>query len=167
MKAMPAKPSIRGSIPALTLMLGLSYTQTSQAGASIQDLQWLSGCWQANGVVEAGSEEHWLVPAGGGMLGMGRTVRKGKMVAWEFMRIQENADSLVFTAIPSGKPEASFQLQTLEKQKVVFDNPRPEFPQRVIYQLNADGSLLGRIEGMINDQLKGIDFPMKKIVCTK
>ncbi|MFZ6766053.1 DUF6265 family protein [Undibacterium sp. Di26W] len=167
MKAMPAMPSLRGLIPALAVALGLLHTQASQAGNSIQDLQWLSGCWQASGVVETGSEEHWLAPAGGSMLGMGRTVRKGKMVAWEFMRIQENADSLVFTAMPSGKPEASFQLQTLEKQKVVFENPRPEFPQRVIYQLNADGSLLGRIEGMINDQLKGIDFPMKKIACTK
>lgn len=167
MKAMTAIPSIRGFFPALAVGLGLFYAQTSQAGNSIQDLQWLGGCWQATGAVEPGSEEHWLAPAGGGMLGMGRTVRKGKMVAWEFMRIQENADSLVFTAMPSGKPEASFQLQTLEKQKVVFENPRPEFPQRVIYQLNADGSLLGRIEGMIKDQLKGIDFPMQKIACTK
>ncbi|MFZ6642042.1 DUF6265 family protein [Undibacterium sp. TC4M20W] len=139
---------------------------TSWAANSIQDVQWLQGCWQATGA-EAGSEEHWLAPAGGSILGMGRTVRKSKTVAWEFMRIQENADSLVFTALPSGKPEANFQLLSLDKQRVVFENPRPEFPQRVIYQLNADGSLLGRIEGKMKDQEKGIDFLMQKISCNK
>lgn len=141
-------------------------TNTSWAANNIQDVQWLQGCWQAAGA-EAGSEEHWLVPAGGSMLGVGRTVRKSKTVAWEFMRIQENADSLVFTALPSGKAEASFQLLSLDKQKVVFENLRPEFPQRVIYQLNTDGSLLGRIEGKAKDQEKGIDFPMQKISCNK
>ncbi|MFZ6874627.1 DUF6265 family protein [Undibacterium sp. Di27W] len=150
----------------LFLSIGMLSCSTSWAGNSIQDVQWLQGCWQAAGA-ETGSEEHWLAPAGGSMLGMGRTVRKGKTVAWEFMRILENADSLTFTAIPSGKPEASFQLLSLDKQRVVFENPRPEFPQRVIYQLNADGSLLGRIEGKIKDQEKGIDFPMQKIPCSR
>ncbi|BBB60902.1 hypothetical protein UNDKW_2629 [Undibacterium sp. KW1] len=144
----------------------LIMANNSLAANTIQDLQWLQGCWQAAGA-EAGSEEYWLAPAGGSILGMGRTVRKSKTVAWEFMRIQENADSLVFTALPSGKPEASFQLLSLDKQRVVFENPRSEFPQRIIYQLNADGSLLGRIEGKMKDQEKGIDFPMQRISCTK
>ncbi|MDP1978003.1 DUF6265 family protein [Undibacterium sp.] len=139
---------------------------SSWAENSIQDMQWLHGCWQAAGA-EVGSEEHWLAPAGGSMLGMGRTVRKGKTVAWEFMRIQENADRLTFTAMPSSKPEATFQLLLLDKQRVVFENPRPEFPQRVIYQLNADGSLLGRIEGKLKDQEKSIDFPVQKIPCSR
>lgn len=144
----------------------LIMANNSLAANTIQDLQWLQGCWQPVGA-ETGSEEHWLVPAGGSMLGVGRTVRKSKTIAWEFMRIQENADSLVFTAIPSGKPEASFQLLSLDKQRVVFENTRPEFPQRVIYQLNADGSLLGRIEGKMKDQEKGIDFPMQRISCNQ
>lgn len=150
----------------LLLITGLLIGSHGWAANGIQDVQWLQGCWQAAGA-ETGSEEHWLAPAGGSMLGMGRTVRKAKTVAWEFMRIQENADSLTFTAILSGKPEASFQLLSLDKQRVVFENPRPEFPQRVIYQLNADGSLLGRIEGKVKDQEKGVDFPMQKIACSK
>lgn len=150
----------------LAICTAILFTNCSWAANNIQDMQWLQGCWQAAGA-ETGSEEHWLAPAGDSMLGMGRTVRKSKTVAWEFMRIQENGGSLVFTAIPSGKQEASFQLLSLEKQRVVFENPRPEFPQRVIYQLNADGSLLGRIEGKMKDQEKGIDFPMQKINCNK
>ncbi|MFZ6657924.1 DUF6265 family protein [Undibacterium sp. TJN19] len=152
----------------LACIAGLSasilFSAPALAGNNILDLQWLSGCWQASGA-EPGSEEHWLAPAGGSMLGMGRTVRKSKTVDWEFMRIQESNDSLVFTAKPSSKPEASFTLLSLENQKVVFENPRPEFPQRVIYQLNADGSLLGRIEGTVKEQLKGIDFPMQRVAC--
>lgn len=132
--------------------------------ASVADLDWLSGCWQSAGG-EAGSEEHWLAPAGGSLLGMGRTVAKGKTVDFEFMRIQQENDNLVFTAKPSRKPEASFQMIALQGKRVVFENPQKDFPQRVIYQLKDDGSLLGRIEGKSNGQERAIDFPMQRKSC--
>ncbi|GGC99091.1 DUF6265 family protein [Undibacterium terreum] len=132
--------------------------------ASLADLDWLSGCWQSTGG-EAGSEEHWLAAAGGSLLGMGRTVVKGKMVDFEFMRIEQDKDQLIFTAKPSRKPEASFQMISLQGKKVVFENATKDFPQRVIYQLKDDGSLLGRIEGKSNDKERAIDFPMQRKSC--
>ncbi len=132
--------------------------------AGIAELDWLSGCWQSSGG-EAGSEEHWLAPAGGSLLGMGRTVVQGKTVDFEFMRIQQEGGNLVFTAKPSRKPEASFQMISLQGKRVVFENLQKDFPQRVIYQLKDDGSLLGRIEGKSNEQERTIDFPMQRKNC--
>ncbi len=61
--------------------------------ATVDQLAWLSGCW-ASAAGEPGSEEHWMQPAAGTMLGMNRFVRQGQTVAFEFMRIYEDAKSL-------------------------------------------------------------------------
>ena len=155
-------------LSAVFLAASITLPTCAWAQYSVNDIGWLSGCWHAVGA-EAGSVEHWLAPAGGSMLGVARTVRKGKTVAFEFMQIHEDKGALIFTAKPSAKPEASFMLLTLDKQKVVFENLRPEFPQRIIYHLQANGSLLGRIEGRLQEQDldKGIDYPMLRVSCAE
>ncbi|HET7712413.1 MAG TPA: DUF6265 family protein [Thermoanaerobaculia bacterium] len=130
---------------------------------SVQDLSWLSGCWAAVGK-ERGTEEHWLSPAGGTLLGLSRTVRKGATVAHEFMQIRETANGLVFIARPSGQEEATFTLIESAARRAVFENATHDFPQRVIYTRKGD-RLLGRIEGTIGGKEKTIDFPMKRAKC--
>ena len=53
--------------------------------AVLADLGWLAGCWH-NGDDNKSSEECWLAPKGGVMLGMNRTVR-GERSSFEFLRI--------------------------------------------------------------------------------
>ena len=103
--------------------------------ATIADLAWLSGCWVSVGQ-EAGSGEQWMTPAGGTMLGVSRTVRDAKTVAFEFIRIAEQDDGgLVFMASPSGQSTASFPMLSLNAREVIFENPDHDFPQRIIYRL--------------------------------
>jgi hypothetical protein len=138
---------------------------TASLAASINDLAWLGGCWKIPGS-EAGSEEHWMAPAGGAMLGMDRTITGSKLSAFEFMRIHQEGDKLIFTAKPSSKPEASFELISYDNKRAVFENPQKDFPQRVIYQHKEDGSLLARIEGKAANGLdKAIEFPMQRVGC--
>jgi len=127
-------------------------------------LQWLAGCWRLNGG-EAGSEEHWLVPAGGQMLGVSRIVRKGKVVEFEFMRIHDLDGQRYYTAKPSGQAEASFRLITAEPRLLVFENPEHDFPQRISYQLQEDGSLLAQIAGTRQGKARSVDFPMSRTSC--
>jgi hypothetical protein len=131
---------------------------------SVQDFSWLSGCWTAVGA-EAGSGETWLAPAGGTLLGISRTVKGGKTVAHEFMQIREiEPGRIAFIALPSGQSEATFPLVSLTGQEAVFENPQHDFPQRVIYRRDKD-LLTGRIEGLRNGQVRGIDFPLKRAEC--
>ena len=107
-----------------------------------------------------------MAPAGGTMLGMNRTVRDAKTVAFEFMRIVEQDEGgLVFVASPSGQSTASFAMLSLNDREVIFENPDHDFPQRIIYRLISDEDLLGRIEGTINGTERAVDFPMKKTDC--
>ena len=99
------------------------------------------------------------------MLGTGQTMKDGKTVEFEFMRIHEEKGETFFTAKPSGQPEASFKLISYKDGKVVFENPQHDFPQRVIYGKQPDGSLLARIEGEMNGQKRGIEFPFQRTKC--
>ncbi len=106
-----------------------------------------------------------MAPAGDGMLGMSRTVARGRIVEHEFLQIRVHDGRLVLIAKPSRQPEATFTAKTVGPRAVTFENPAHDFPQRVIYRLQEDGSLVGRIEGEEQGKAKGVDFPMRRVAC--
>ena len=131
---------------------------------TINNLAWLTGCWENNSGKRQ-RDETWSKPVGGTMLGVGRAVVDGKTTEYEFMRIHQEADGLYFTAQPSGQPQASFKLVSLRDNIATFENPKHDFPQRVIYGLKPDGSLRARIEGEMNSKPRGIEFPFNRAKC--
>lgn len=148
-----------------TIALVLSTAASWASAAEIDALAWLAGCWKADGG-EAGSGEHWMPLAGGSLLGMGRTVRGGRTVAWEFMRIANTPDGKpAFFAQPSNKPPATFPAIRLSATEVVFENPDKDFPQRVIYRLAAPDRLAASIEGQRDGTSRSIEFPMTRVSC--
>ena len=145
--------------------LALSACTAFAAAEPVTQLAWLQGCWAATNA-EPGSLEQWTAPAGGTMLGLGRTVRGGKTVAHEFMQIRETAPGkLAFIAMPSGQATTTFALVKASGAEAVFENPAHDFPQRVIYRRDGDAVLNARIEGTAGGKLKGIDFPMRRQAC--
>jgi hypothetical protein len=103
-----------------------------------------------------------MKPSGGTMLGMSRTVRGGRTTEFEFLQIREVSGTLAYVAKPSGQPEATFPVKTIGDSEVVFENPSHDFPQRILYRRNADGSITARVEGTANGQNRGIDYPYKR-----
>ncbi|MGH8854312.1 MAG: DUF6265 family protein, partial [Telluria sp.] len=101
------------------LMAACAAVPASAADDPLAALSWLQGCWAAEGA-ERGSGEQWMGPAGSSMLGMSRTVRNGRTVEYEFIRIAKGADGkLAYIAQPSGQPQASFALVKLDGDAVV------------------------------------------------
>ncbi len=138
---------------------------TAPPQASVEDLAWMAGCWASVGG-EAGSGEQWTVPAGKTMFGVSRTVSNSNTVAFEFLQIREtHAGGIEYIARPSGQAEASFLLVRLAANEVVFENPKHDFPQRIIYRLGAGGNLAASIEGEVNGELRAVNFAMQRIDC--
>jgi Domain of unknown function (DUF6265) len=132
-----------------------------QPAATIDQAGWIAGCWSRQ-TGDRSTEEHWMKPAGGTMLGMSRTIAKGRTSEHEFLRIIELNGTLAYVALPSGQKEATFTLTAIKPGDIVFENPKHDFPTRIIYQRQPDGSLKARIEGTMNGQARRIDFPMTK-----
>lgn len=138
--------------------------QPATATAKTTDLAFMAGCWSLD---QNGRqiEEHWLAPAGGSLMGVGRTVAGGRTTEYEFMQIRDLADGLTYTAKPSGQPEASFKVSMLTAEEVVFENPAHDFPQRIRYRRAGADGLHARIEGTLNGKPRGIDFPYVRTAC--
>ncbi len=136
-----------------------------EAHADLTKLSWLAGCWKSVDA-EEGSGETWTTPAGGAMFGIGRSVKQGKLLTYEFLQIRtlENG-TLAYLAQPSGQNSAAFPVLQLTDTEVVFQNAEHDFPQRIIYRLVDSTRLAARVEGTQNGVSKGIDFPMERVRC--
>lgn len=114
--------------------------------ASISDLKWLEGAWVGTRSSGSTFEERWSPAKGGAMLAVSRTVNAGgRMSAFEFLRIVERNGGLVYIAQPGGAPPTEFILSELSGNRAVFDNPRHDYPKRIVYELSADGGLTATI----------------------
>lgn len=150
----------------LSLLTALVAAGQKQPVTSIEDFDRMAGCWEhSDKAKNLLITEQWMKPAGTSILGMGRTVKNGKTVGFEYMRIEQNADGIFFISKPSeNKEETAFKLKSSTLTEVVFENPEHDFPQRVIYKLLGT-KMTGRIEGNNNGKFLGIDFPMNKVKC--
>lgn len=154
----------RALLPALLLSWAAQAQEPKPATVAIEKLGWLAGSWRmerAGRVVE----EQWMAPAAGVMLGMSRTVAKGRVVEHEFIQIRIGpGGDLFFIAQPSGQKEATFQHTALTDNEVVFENPNHDFPQKITYTRKADGSLLATIEGPRADgTIRRVEFAYQRV----
>jgi hypothetical protein len=129
----------------------LSFAASAAFGAAppsagVDALAWMTGTWSgpSKGLE---MEELWTSPRGGSMLGVHRDVKEGRTVSFEFLRIEESPAGITYWASPGGKPATPFRMVSHDGRRVVFENPKHDFPTRVLYWLGADGSLHARIEG--------------------
>jgi hypothetical protein len=112
------------------------------AKAAIGELAWLAGAWVGTRSSGSSVEERWSPPLGGAMLAVARTVNtSGKMVSFEYLRIVERDGGLVYIAQPGGAAPTEFVLTEMGPRRAVFDNPRHDYPKRVVYELSAEGGL--------------------------
>ena len=127
------------------------------AKAAMGDLAWLAGAWVGTRG-KTSIEERWSPPLGGAMLAVSRTVSRDKMVAFEFLRIVERDGGLVYIAQPGGRPPTEFVLTELGKTRAVFENPRHDSPQRIVYELSAEGGLSASIGFMKGGSPRRFEF---------
>lgn len=154
---MKAERSLLMSLMVALAMLGTLLPAQAPADAHrIEDLGWISGHWQMTGKTSV--EEHWTQPAGGTMLGVNRTLRGGKTVAFEFLRIETRPQGIFYVAHPNAQPGTDFRLTALSATEAIFENPAHDFPKRLVYRRNADGSLTARADGGASSADHAVEF---------
>lgn len=111
----------------------------------LRALGWLAGAWVAHRTNEI-TEELWLAPHGGTMIGSGRSVREGKTEFFEYLRIEARGKDVVYVASPKGAGTTDFIATKLDATGAVFENPKHDWPKRIAYAVAEDG-LHVRVEG--------------------
>ncbi|MBA4120544.1 MAG: hypothetical protein C0513_07600 [Isosphaera sp.] len=108
------------------------------AEATIDGLAWLAGAWTGTRGSEGqiSFEERWSPPLGGSMFATSRTVTRGKMSAFEYLRIVERDGGLIYIAQPNGAAATEFVLTEVSPARAVFENPRHDYPKRIVYEVS-------------------------------
>jgi hypothetical protein len=143
-----------------------SLTAVSQTPTKLSDLSWMAGCWERKDD-KRGMQitEMWMKPSGDAMMGVGRTIKSGKVVDFEFLRIVEDTSGLSYISRPSAnKEDTAFKILRSSADEIVFENAAHDFPQRIMYKRSGE-KMTARIEGTTNGKLKGIDFPYTRVRC--
>lgn len=133
----------RSAIAALALLL---LCAAAPEPPPIERLGWLAGDWlyEPNGLW---TEEQWSDPRGGLMLGVGRSGKADRAMGFEFMRITTEADgSVIFWGSPGGKSPVPFRLVAQDAFTATFENPRHDFPKRIVY-LRDGNRLIATVSG--------------------
>lgn len=114
----------------------------------------LRGAWATEWRDGRRTEEHWIHPAGGTMLGVNRTLARGadgseRTAFFEFLMIVVRPGGEIdYLAAPAGRsPPTPFRLTSSGPDELVFENPEHDFPRRIIYRRTDRGGLAARIEG--------------------
>ncbi|HKS53933.1 MAG TPA: DUF6265 family protein [Steroidobacteraceae bacterium] len=146
------------------LLCASVHAQTPVAKPTLQDFAWLAGHWrieQAGGQVD----EHWMAPAGGLMMGMARNIQDGKVREYEFTLLRQEANGDIFyVASPSKQTQTEFKLTSLKGGEAIFENPEHDFPKKIVYARQPDGSLLAAIEGPGRDgKPRRVEYPFKRV----
>lgn len=131
---------------AMSVALGAAALGVASPPPDVQRLAWLEGRWsgEKDGV---SSEEIWTAPRGGVLLGLHSDVKGGRLVSWEFLRIARTDDGVSYFASPRSAPPTAFRLVEAGEGRAVFENRQHDFPQRILYWLDAAGALHARVEG--------------------
>jgi hypothetical protein len=135
---------------------------TPLGAQELAEAAFLAGSWiEKKENIE--TEETWLAPKGGLMLGMNRTVLGGKKSAFEYMRIELRDGRPVYLAGVGGKPGVEFKAIETSPKRLVFENRAHEYPQRVIYVKEGKDTLLARIEGTVQGKAQSQEWRFVRV----
>jgi hypothetical protein len=133
--------------------------------ANVSDLGFMAGCWR--GLTRSGTtiEEFYTAPSSNLVLGTTRYVRDGRVVDFEFTRIDQTDSGAVITPHPKGVRSASFAPKVVEPNRVVWENTTHDFPQRIAYTRVAHDTLVARIEGRTPSGERAMEWRMVRVAC--
>jgi len=96
-------------------------------------------------------------------------VRDGRLVEVEFLEIRARDGGVDYVAHPSGQATTTFTLRApaADGLDTVFENPEHDFPTRVVYRHEPDGSMHARIEGERGGQPRVVEFSKARVECPR
>lgn len=125
-------------IGAAAMALACAGVVHAQEPDPVGELGWMAGSWASENDGRW-TEEHWLAPRGGLMLGMGRSGTDDGARGFEYLRIMPDAEGRpVYVAAPGGGDATAFTLVESGAASAIFENAEHDYPQRIRYWREGD-----------------------------
>ncbi|WP_310379261.1 DUF6265 family protein [Flavobacterium sp.] len=147
------------------LILAFTSCNKSNKNDKIKLSNWLIGKWENKS--ESGNlEETWTKVNDSTFQGLSFYIKGKDTLHFESIVLQQNGEDLVYIPTVKGqnndKP-VPFKLTASTDKQLVFENPKHDYPQKIIYNQITNDSLVAEISGIQQGKPSSDKYPMKKV----
>ncbi len=141
------------------------YGCNADAEKEIKKAEWLIGTWE-NNTSRGNVYETWNKVNDNELSGKSYVLKEKDTTVFETIRLVQEQDSLFY--IPTVKNQNNdlplrFSSKLISEDRLVFENPKHDFPQIISYTKIGVDSLIAEISGIKNGQERKQTFPMKRV----
>ncbi|WP_309641676.1 DUF6265 family protein [Flavobacterium sp.] len=144
-----------------TLMISCKKPQKEN---KLESMNWLIGTWE-NKSDEGNMIETWSKTNDSLYVGGSYFIKEKDTLHSESIELTQKANTILYIPTVKGQNNnqpVPFQLTKQTPKQLVFENPKHDFPQKIIYnQITAD-SLVATISGMQQGKASSESFSMRK-----
>lgn len=162
---MRTRKSLRSiaSIAAAVIIAEPVSAQEREGG--MESVSFIVGCWVQPAPEGSGLREIYPPPAENMLTGLSQFWQDGRIVDFEFHRIDGSADGPLLTPHPKGVASVTFRPVEIREDRITWQNLDHDFPQRIIYHRVAVDTLLVRIEGGEGAGARSMEWRMARARC--
>ncbi len=122
---------------------------------------WLAGVWESTD--GSATEERWMSPTANVILGVSRTVKDGRTVGFEFMRLEKRGADIYYIPQPGGRPPVDFKLTSGEGERYIFENTEGvDRVHRIEYRRDGENGLYARVDGVQNGKPFRLEYRYRR-----
>jgi hypothetical protein len=129
----------------------------------LKSAEWLIGKWEnekdgihVTEIWEKGKNAYY---------GRSYSMRNNDTISSESIQLVQEGDKLLYVPVVRKQNEGKrvvFTLSFSTDNQLVFENPQHDFPQKILYTLINNDSLLAEISGTYNGKQQSEKFPMSR-----
>ena len=129
------------------------------AAERLASLDWLAGTWR-----DEGFEAHYTSPEGGMILSASKNYAGGRVVFYEFERIEIQGEEVVYIPYPGGKSSVTFKLVDYEPEKprIRFENKEHDFPKDLTFELISEDQLRIFLTGEEKGKYRTLELNLRR-----
>ena len=155
---------MKKTILSLLIILSFASCQKSKEVSKIVAANWLLGNWE-NKSADGNLLETWKKVNDSVYDGESYFIKGKDTLHFEKIQMKQKGEALFYIATVKGqnndKPVTFIHNDTIEKQ-LVFENPKHDFPQKIVYSRITKDSIIIQISGIQQGKPSSERFSMKK-----
>ena len=149
----------------LLLLLTILSCKKGEKTNLLNEIDWLIGTWENNSdkgnLLEIWKKENDSVYSGQSFY-----IKAKDTLHFESIQLKQISDSLLYSSSVKGQDNdlaLDFRLTSKTQNQFVFENPKNDYPKKIVYKLITRDSLVAIISGIQQGKASSETFSMKKI----
>lgn len=151
-------------IPILIITLAACNKKDSHKNDKIKNAAWLIGTWE-NNTDQGNLSETWKKVNDSTFSGQAYFIKLEDTLHHENIILEQMGEDLLYIATVEGQNKGksvTFKLTQATQKQLIFENPKHDYPQKIVYRQITKDSLVAEISGMQQGKPSSEQYPMKR-----